>query len=376
MAPSWQNPDYERMQRRRRSLAVIAILALIAIALAVLPRARQREPEKAPALAIAGKPSRLSTASTQPPVYAASPEATAAEASDDEEDEFPPALAGGWTMDDFAARKKQALSLYRQNDLPGAQKQAQAALAMQRDDELIDLLMRVDREIRVQRDYDNARTANFTVLFDGYEHDELKVTVLGILKDAFADVGKELDHFPAEPVTVILYTSKDFSDVTRAPEWAGGMFGKIDGKIRVPVQGAEGQERTLRRVLYHEYVHAALHSLAPACPLWLHEGLAQYLSGERGVSVGQVIPLPMLAGGFPGDPRAAHAAYMESLQAVSDLVDERGMPVMRRLLNELGSGKGIEEAFAAAYGEPFSRWAFSWRTAEPGAAGEAKGNGE
>jgi hypothetical protein len=226
--------------------------------------------------------------------------------------------------------------------------------------------LKLRREIQVQRNYDNARTSHFTVLFDGYEHGEMKVAVLDILKDAYAGVGKALNHFPSEPITVILYTGKDFSDITRAPDWAGGMFGMSDGKIRLPVQGAEGQERMLRRVVTHEYVHALLHSLAPATPLWLHEGLAQYLSGDRAVNVAQVIPLPMLAGGFPGDARAAYAAYMVSLQAVSDLVDERGMPPLRRLLGELGAGKGMEEAFAAAYGLPFSRWARQWRPVERG----------
>jgi hypothetical protein len=42
------------------------------------------------------------------------------------------------------------------------------------------------------------------------------------------------------------------------------------------------------------------------------------------------------------------------------------MPPLRRLLNELGAGKGMEESFAAAYGMPFSRWARQWRPVERG----------
>ena len=284
-----------------------------------------------------------------------------------------PAASGG--SDDFAARKSLALSLYRQNKLTEALEQVQAALALRRDDELLELQAQLTREIEVQRDYDDARTAHFVVLFDGYEHEEMKRTVLDILKDAYADIGKELDYFPSEPVTVILYTGKDFSDVTRAPEWSGGMFGKADGKIRLPVQGAAGRERALRRVLFHEYVHALLHSLAPATPMWLHEGLAQFLSGDEAVSVAQLIPLGLLANGFPRQARPAYVAYMESLQAVQDLVDEYGMPRLRRLLDGLGAGKGMEAAFAAAYGEPFSRWAAEWRPVEAG-RGSGTGCGE
>jgi len=263
--------------------------------------------------------------------------------------------------DNFAMRKWLAQALYRQNQLEPALEQVQAALALQVDEALLELQAKLEKEIRVQRNYDHARTANFVVLFDGYEHDEMKHLVLDILKSAYAEIGKELDYFPRQPISVILYTGKDFSDVTRAPEWAGGMFGQLDGKIRVPVQGAADHERVLRRVLSHEYTHALLYALAPNCPLWLQEGLAQYCSGDESVNVGQVIPLALLVKGFPREPRVAMVAYLESLQVVVDLVETHGMARLRRLLGKLGSGNDLEKAFAAAYGQPFSRWAAQWR---------------
>ncbi len=374
MIRDWQNPHYDYYrQRQKRLIVVLAAFLLVAGAVAAMLLRR------GPATAGVNGPGAVDRRPLPPasvPRQVAPAETAAAGPAADPVQDAPslsrpgpavsgprPAAAGGET---FTDRKALAFSLYRQNDLAGAQEQAQAALALRRDEELIELLLTLQREIQVQRNYDNARTSHFTVLFDGYEHEEMRVAVLDILKDAYAGAGKALNHFPGEPITVILYTGKDFSDITRAPDWAGGMFGKVDGKIRLAVQGAEGQERMLRRVVTHEYVHALLHSLAPATPLWLHEGLAQYLSGDRAVNVAQVIPLPMLAGGFPGDARAAYAAYMVSLQAVSDLVEERGMPPLRRLLGELGAGKGMEEAFTAAYGEPFSRWARKWRPVERG----------
>jgi hypothetical protein len=59
-------------------------------------------------------------------------------------------------------------------------------------------------------------------------------------------------------------------------------------------------------------------------------------------------------------------------------VEERGMPRLRRLLDGLGAGKGLEAAFAAAYGQPFSRWAAGWRPVERGetaATGPEKNDG-
>jgi hypothetical protein len=372
MGFSWQNPNYERERRRWRSLVFFAAVLLVAIAAAATWSRRKSAPGAAPAAAGASPRSTVVAVPTRDeplPASAASPGSAAAGAplpADGADLAVVEALRPGADAGTggFAARKAQALALYRQNELPAALEQVQAALALQRDDELLELQARIKREILVQRNYDDARTANFVVLFDGYEHEEMKGAVLDILKDAYAAIGKELNHFPAEPISVILYTGKDFSDVTDAPGWAGGMYGKADGKIRVPVHGAEGQEQALRRVLTHEYVHALLFSLAPASPMWLQEGLAQHLSGDEAIRVAQLIPLGMLEKGFPREARPAYAAYMESLQAVQDLVDEYGMARLRRLLAGLGAGGELETAFSAAYGQSFRRWATQWRPVE------------
>ena len=80
-------------------------------------------------------------------------------------------------------------------------------------------------------------------------------------------------------MTVILYTEQQFSDVTRAPEWAGASF---DGKIRVPVRGALERPGELERVLAHEFTHALVWSLAPrVVPTWLNEGLAVLFEGQN-----------------------------------------------------------------------------------------------
>jgi hypothetical protein len=379
MSQPWENPEYAA-QRRRQRMRILVPLLLAALAGSFFLLLRRNAPD-ASAVTVAKTATRPRQ---QPPrtrltsipasvprnqvsrpladIFAKDPRAVAlpdagSAASGPEE---PPAAEGA-SFDDFAARKALALSLYRQNELESALEQAQAALALKADEELLELLAKLKKEIRVQRNYDNARTANFIVLFDGYEHEEMKYAVLDILKDAYGEIGKELNHFPSKPISVILYTAKDFSDVTRAPMWSGGLFDQLDGKIRVPVQGAVGNEAALRRVLYHEFTHALLYSLAPACPLWLNEGLAQLLSGEKGVSVAQLIPLGLLEKGFPSEARLAYAAYMESLQAVQDLVDEYGMARLRRLLAGLGPGGDMEMAFNAAYGQPFSRWARQWR---------------
>jgi hypothetical protein len=72
------------------------------------------------------------------------------------------------------------------------------------------------------------------------------------------------------------------------------------------------------------------------------------------------VPLSLLVNGFSGDERA-YAAYMESRQAVLDLLKDFGMARPHQLLNKLSNGTDLETAFAAACSQPFSRWAAQWR---------------
>jgi len=122
------------------------------------------------------------------------------------------------------------------------------------------------REKNAHRNFASESTNHFKVQFDGYEHGRLSRTVIGVLEDAYSQIGRDLDYYPSEPITVILYTNQDFRDVTQAPGWAGGYFDLRDGKIRVPVRGAEGKEALLRTVLFHEYVHALIFSIAGSAP--------------------------------------------------------------------------------------------------------------
>ena len=60
-------------------------------------------------------------------------------------------------------------------------------------------------------------------------------------------------------ISVVLYTSEQFRDITRAPSWAAGAY---DGTIRVPMRGALDEETELDRVLAHEFTHSLVRTLA------------------------------------------------------------------------------------------------------------------
>jgi hypothetical protein len=192
---------------------------------------------------------------------------------------------------------------------------------------------------------------HFTVLFEGPEEKQLAEHVLSVLEPAYWRIGRAFDAYPPQVIQVILYTREQFRDVTRTPGWVNGAF---DGRIRVPVRGASGNERELDRVLTHELVHAIVRSVAGRdVPTWLNEGLAVVFEGsdltwaERRIKkADSLIPLTQLSGSFIGfDEERASLAYAESALAAKFLTDKLG-DLLPQLLQDIAQGQSVESSLA------------------------------
>jgi tetratricopeptide (TPR) repeat protein len=261
--------------------------------------------------------------------------------------------------DEFLSRKFLAFSYYNAEELEKSISSADKALSIKSDPELEGLREKLGRELRTQASRVEEQTLHFKVVFDGYAHSGVSRTVLGILEDAYRFIGQKMDYFPMEPVTVVLYTEKDFFDITELPAWAAGAY---DGKIRLPVKGLEKQRsESLRHVLFHEYVHAMVHSITAEAPLWLNEGLAEYLAPRGLEKTGQAIPLRSLEDAFPmGDHRLTALAYMESYSAVSYLAGKHGLYSIKKLLLALSKGRDLDSAFREAFYVTYEEFVSTW----------------
>jgi hypothetical protein len=219
---------------------------------------------------------------------------------------------------------------YREGDLDRAIATYSAAVKYAPGDrELTSRLKQWRGEADVHSTFIERRDDRFRVLFEGRTDAPLAAQATGLLTKSFWQVGQALGAYPSDPVLVMLYTEKQFRDITRAPEWSGGLY---DGKIRVPVAGAARSPELFERVLTHELTHAMVTAIAPrGVPSWLHEGLAQSFDGTSVAAArrrlhahGQRIPLNQLEGGFDNLTTAgAIIAYDESLVAVNAILQRR-----------------------------------------------------
>jgi hypothetical protein len=190
----------------------------------------------------------------------------------------------------------------------------------------------------------------FAIMFDGPVQEKLAARATSVLSAAFWRIGKALGAYPSAPINVILYSERQFRDITGAPEWSGGGF---DGQVRMPVRGASQNLAEFDRVLTHELTHAMLKSLAPRnLPVWLNEGLAMYFEGRDGVrserrlaAVHLFVPLANLRHSFTGlNATQAALAYEESAFATRALIDRAGTAGVGMLLQDLDAGQSLEQA--------------------------------
>lgn len=233
---------------------------------------------------------------------------------------------------------------YAEEDLAQTQVEWQKAMALHDNPELRKALERVQREQNVTGAYQELRSAHFLLRYDGNSVQELANQMLPQMEDIYQQIETDLNLYPQEPITVLLYTKRAYHDVTSSPDWSGAVN---DGKIRLPVSGLTSVTPDLLRVLKHEITHSFVHEQTlDRCPTWFNEGLAQMEEGATAAS----LPLELrkqlasdssprlknLQGSFMHmQADEARLAYAKSLLTVEYLRQTYGMGQIRRLLLDM-----------------------------------------
>lgn len=204
-----------------------------------------------------------------------------------------------------------------------------------------------DLQLRMQQTYGG----HFAVSFEGPAEEALAAQAVDSLNRAMDRICALLNTYPTRTIPVVLYSTQQFSDITRAPSWAAGAY---DGTIRVPMRGALDDPQELNRVLAHEFTHALVHTLSKsAIPTWLNEGLATALESDsiewaaRSVRQSKPVPLALLRRSFGQFSGAqAQLAYATSALAVQRMLQDAGGFAVANLIRDLGDGLDFDTAFA------------------------------
>ena len=247
---------------------------------------------------------------------------------------------------------------YREERLDDALRSWRRAFELDPDDKLRDRILKVERELHTSRYYDFASSSHFNLRYDGSVDMDLASAVIEHLEEQYWIVTESFRHSPAQPITVQLFPEREFREVTRAPEWAGGLY---DGKIRVPLGGLTRLNTDAKRVLTHELTHAVVHSKSRGnAPRWLQEGLAQMAEGKRPLRR----DLQTIAKRLEQTPAdqwgKLEFSYPLALAVCQFLSTRSGFDSLVELVDRLGSGDSMDDALREVYGQDYDEICRDW----------------
>lgn len=254
------------------------------------------------------------------------------------------------------AAKLTGWAYYGLNRIADAVAEWKRALALKPDPEVEHALEKAERDAQEEAAYHEGETSHFRLLYNGDATPELARDVLRTLETEFDEISASLNYVPPEPIGVVLYTNQAFVDITRAPSWVGALN---DGRIRVPVEGLSTMTDELARVLKHELTHSFVgQKTGGKCPVWLQEGIAQYMEGKRSRTAAAALSAAYekhmefsLASyesswlNLPADTAAS--AYAWSLAVVETIIGQNGMDDLGRILDRIASQSSAEDAIHA-----------------------------
>jgi hypothetical protein len=221
------------------------------------------------------------------------------------------------------------------------------------------LLDRVRKGLRDEKGMAGQNVSHFHVRFDGQEHADVGREILRALERHYASLATALDHQPAQPIPVILFSSRAYHDASGAPAWAGGDYDALDGRIRLPIGGLTSSlTPDLDSTLIHELTHAFVADRTRGiAPREIHEGLAQYMEGKR---IGSELTPAQLKAFADGRVGGVGGYYLAALSFVEHLIAQRGMGGMNELLKAMGDTGDVEAAFERVQGRGYTAARREW----------------
>jgi predicted negative regulator of RcsB-dependent stress response len=238
------------------------------------------------------------------------------------------AVAGraAYSLDD----SRQALAYWRES------------LDLHPDSELEKVYKKVEKEVGSDKSKEKSYGMRFLLRYDtAAASPELARNMVEVLDQEFSRIQSQLGCPADERIVTIVQTPEVYYQGTGVAEWSGGHY---DGKIRIPLAKTAAISPALRRVFAHEITHAGM-AIMGRWPTWVHEGMAQKLSGDtlqpaqRQMlkAVGRAGQLPKLEdignGWATLSATQASVAYSYALAAMELFFERYGDTGPRNLMN-------------------------------------------
>ncbi|MFA5069341.1 MAG: tetratricopeptide repeat protein [Candidatus Omnitrophota bacterium] len=257
---------------------------------------------------------------------------------------------------------------YKQDKFTDALKYFKRALQLDpRNPDIKKRVESLERERPIESGFGTKTETCFKIRFDRDIGPEYAGIILDILDEAKRLLGEKYGMYSEEVVPVIIYDDRQFEQATDQPHWTQGLY---DGKIRLRYQDISRDDKNLRRVLFHEYSHAALYlNFGAGMPIWLNEGFAQFNEPDTAITNSDKaflsgymkdngpFSLELINDMFLQErtPPTIAAAYLQSRLFFSYLYEQYGPHKLARLFYELKRSRPWQKAFTKVYANSIDR---------------------
>lgn len=211
----------------------------------------------------------------------------------------------------------------------------------------------------------------FVIHFAGNSQEDLGEIAFDTLDEIFFQVTELLAYNPDVKINVVFFLTEEYYKINK--DWSAGAAQGI--QIMIPLKSGYKSPDYIKGLLAHEFTHTIIHlKTNNRCPLWLNEGLAQYLefTASNGspeemrydyvsiyenefVEKQSYVRLNEVPSYIGGSSRLnISKGYIASYLAVRCMADFYGEASFDSVLTALGQGKSIDEAMVEATGKDMS----------------------
>jgi len=218
-------------------------------------------------------------------------------------------------------------------------------------DKLNEMILKVDKEAKVEKEYRSTGMDQFEIRYSR-EGARLSYNVRYYLQEAYRLLGQDFDCHPQYKIVVLISDREEFETIGGWPASTQGIY---DGKIRLPLIGADYTPDHIRGLVWHEYTHLLVQDISKGrTPLWLNEGLAYYEGYKymdkhlsllkTAVEKDQLIPLGDLDGTLQPmkDQDQYWLACEEAYTIANYMMNRYNKYTIREILRSIGDGETFE----------------------------------
>ena len=261
------------------------------------------------------------------------------------------------------------IEYFGQNNLSAAIEAYEQAYLLGRNSRVQQKLEKLGKEQKIKSRFAEYMDEHFVIHYKRSEKFEGS-QIRDFLRDSYRSVSHDFGYYLNYKTTVILYDKDEYEAIEKMPHWSGALY---DGKIRIPIYGVKAKAENLHKFIQHELTHVFIIDMsANHCPVWLHEGLAQYEENK-------IIPIDLvlfktaarrnelfswndLQKGVAGiaDQSKAVLFYHQSYMMATYLIDKYRFVKIKQLLLAMAKGQSLEDAFQATYGMSSADFMAKW----------------